>query len=76
MLIPIVIKNQVNQNTMFLLISFAGTIYYLLRYFNEGAITVWAIYVLFFLLTVILESKIHSIIFGVVSIVVQIIFHN
>ncbi len=73
-LIPIVIKNQTNQNTMFLLISVVGTIYYLLRYFSEGAITVWAIYVLFFLFTVILESKIHSIIFGVVSIVVQIIF--
>ncbi|MGI6334477.1 MAG: histidine kinase N-terminal 7TM domain-containing protein [Saccharofermentanales bacterium] len=72
-LIPIVIKNQTIQNTVFLLISVAGTIFYSLNYFNTGVITVWAIYVLFFLLTVILGGKIHSIIFAVVSIAVQII---
>ena len=73
-LVPIVIKNQTNQNTMFLLISVAGTLLFSLEYFETGAITIWAIYVIFFLLTVILGNKIHSIIFALVSIVVQIIF--
>lgn len=42
-LIPIVIKNQTDQNTVFLLLSVASTIFYLWRYNNRGGITVWAI---------------------------------
>ncbi|MGI6580145.1 MAG: EAL domain-containing protein [Saccharofermentanales bacterium] len=74
MLIPIFTKNQAIQNTVFLLLSAAGTIFYSLMCFNTGAITVWAIYTLFFLFTVILGSKAHSVIFAVVSIVIQIMF--
>ncbi len=74
MLIPLVIKNHTRQNTAFLLVSLAGTIFYILRYFNTGAVTVWAIYLLVFLITVLLGGKIHSAIFAAVSIAVQIIF--
>ena len=73
-LVPMFTKNQVIQNTVFLLLSVAGTIFYSLMCFNTGAITIWAIYTLFFLFTVILGSKAHSVIFAAVSIVIQIVF--
>lgn len=73
-LIPIVIKDRSKQNTVFLLISVAGTLYFAIRNFDTGAITVWSVYVLFFMLTVILGSKVHSLIFAAISIAVQIAF--
>ncbi len=73
-LIPIVIKNQIEQNTMFLLVSVAGVIFFSWRNFDTGAITVWAISVLFFLLIAILGAKTQSLVFAVISMAIQIIF--
>jgi len=73
-LIPVVTKNQANQNTIFLLIAVAGTIFYSLKCFDTGATTVWGIYVLFFLITVILGGKVQSIIFALVNIAVQVVY--
>lgn len=73
-IIPIVTKNQAKQNTMFLLISVAISFFFTLRNFKTVAITVWAVYLLFFLLTIILNSIIHSFIFAVISIAMQIVF--
>lgn len=73
-LIPVVIKDRSKQNTVFLLISVAGTLFFAARNFDTGAVTVWSVYVLFFMLTVILGSRIHSLIFALISIAVQIAF--
>ncbi len=72
--IPIVIKNQIKQNTMFLLISVAGMIFFSWRNFDTGAVTVWAIYALFFLLTSILDGKTQSFVFALISMGIQIVF--
>lgn len=73
-LIPFVIKNQIKQNTMFLLVSVAGMIFFSWRNFDTGAITVWALYVIFFLLIAILGGRTHSFVFAIISMGIQIVF--
>ena len=73
-LIPVMSKKPAVQNTIFLMVSVLGTFFFLATNAKTGALTVWSVYIIFLLFTVILDSKIHALVFTVSSIIIQIVF--
>ncbi|MGI6072728.1 MAG: EAL domain-containing protein [Lachnospiraceae bacterium] len=72
--IPRITKNHTMQNNLFLAAGIFSLFYLMLRNAETGALTIWSIYILFFMFTVILDSKIHLIIYAGLVIVIQIVF--
>lgn len=72
--IPIIVKKHSVQNTLFLAVSVSGMVFLTIINAETGATTIWALYILFLLVTVILDSVIHAYIFAVASIVIQVVF--
>jgi len=72
--IPVIAKNRTVQNSIFLAVSTLGMVFLSVINLETGATTVWAVYILFLLVTIILDSKTHAYISAAVSIVIQIIF--
>ncbi|NLL92229.1 MAG: EAL domain-containing protein [Ruminococcaceae bacterium] len=73
-LIPYITKNHIIQNTIFLLVSTTGTLYFMLVNAYKGALTIWSVYILFLLFTVLLDNKIYAVVFTIFSIASQIVF--
>ena len=72
--IPRITRNHNTQNTMFLVAGAFSLFYLMKRNAETGAVTIWSIYILFFMFTVILDSKIHLIIYAGLVVLIQIIF--
>lgn len=73
-LVPYVTKNHSIQNTIFLVISTSSVLFFLRLNAATGALTIWSVYILFLLFTVVLDSKIHAVIFTVFMVIIQIAF--
>lgn len=71
--IPIISKKHAVQNTMFLIANTMGMLFFMTTNAKVGALTIWAIYILFLLFTVILDSNIPAAVFTVLAIAMQII---
>ncbi len=71
--LPLITKKYFIQNIIFLLICIGGMVFFMMSQSNKGALTVWSLYIIFLLLTVVLENKHLAIIFTLVCIVLQII---
>ncbi|NLL63315.1 MAG: EAL domain-containing protein [Ruminococcaceae bacterium] len=71
--IPYVVKKHTTQNTLFLMISIVGMIFFIINDVHEGALTVWAVYIAFLLYSIVLDSKIHTSIFIYVTLTIQIV---
>ncbi len=72
--IPLIAKKRSTQNNLFLIVSVLGMAYFLATNVKTGATTIWAVYIIFLLCTVILDSGIQAYIFAAASIVIQIVF--
>ncbi len=72
--IPSMTRKQTVQNTIFLVISTLGVLFFLVTNRATGALTIWAVYILFLLFTVILDSFIHAYFFTVLYVIIQVIF--
>ncbi|NLM19974.1 MAG: EAL domain-containing protein [Clostridiaceae bacterium] len=72
--IPLITKRHSIQNAIFLAICSLGTFYFMIVNAKTGALTIWSIYILFLLFNVILDGRIHSIIFTVFCILIQVAF--
>ncbi len=72
--IPVITKNHAVQNTLFLLISISTLLHFMATNIETGALTIWSVYILLLLFTVILDSKICAYIFFATSIAIQGIF--
>jgi len=72
--IPIIFKNHKVQNTIFLAVSVSGMIFLSIINVETGATTIWANYILFLLVTVILGSGFYANVFTIATIVIQIVF--
>ena len=72
--IPLITRNIKIQNSIFLVVCTLGFFYLMIKDVDTGGLTTWAVYLLFFLFTVILDSKIHAIILTVIGIVTQLLF--
>jgi diguanylate cyclase (GGDEF)-like protein len=72
--IPFMTKKKTVQDTIFLAISTLGLLYFYVSNRATGALTIWAVYIVFLLFTVILDSAIHAYSFMVLSVIVQIVF--
>ncbi|MGI6349024.1 MAG: hypothetical protein GX245_04980 [Eubacteriaceae bacterium] len=73
-LIPLLTKSHTIQNTIFLAICTVGMLFFMITNAETGAITIWSVYILFLLFTVILDSKVHAYIFVVINVIMQIVF--
>ncbi|HHT24940.1 MAG TPA: EAL domain-containing protein [Clostridiaceae bacterium] len=72
--IPRITKNHTLQNTLFLAAGTYSLFLIILRNVDTGAVTIWSIYILFFMFTVILDSKIHLMIYAGLVILIQVYF--
>ncbi len=73
-LIPVLIKKHTIQNALFLAASTLGTLFFVITHAESGALTIWAVYILFLLFTVILDSSIHAYLFAAASVLIQVFF--
>jgi len=69
--IPYMSKKHIVQNTLFLIASIVGMAFFIITHVNNGAATVWAVYIIFLLYTIVLNSKIHTHIFLAVTLAIQ-----
>ncbi len=72
--VPLITENHTVQNSIFFAISALGMFHFMIRDIEAGGLTVWAVYILFLLFTVILDDKFNAIIFTVFSVAIQMIF--
>ncbi|MGI6653086.1 MAG: EAL domain-containing protein [Christensenellales bacterium] len=72
--IPVMTKKHTVQNAIFLTISTLGILYLVIRNAEKGATTIWAIYVLFLILNVILDGTFHAYFFAAITIIIQLVF--
>ncbi|MGI6506915.1 MAG: EAL domain-containing protein [Saccharofermentanales bacterium] len=72
--IPQIAKKHTTQNTLFMFACIWGMAYFLATNIKTAATTVWSIYIIFLLLTVILDSGIEAYFYTAASIVIQIGF--
>ena len=72
--VPFITKNHTIQNIIFLVINTLGMLFIMIRNTETGGLTLWSIYILFLLLTVILDDKINAFVFTVICALVQVIF--
>jgi diguanylate cyclase (GGDEF)-like protein len=66
-------KKHSVQNLLFLITSVVGMSFFIIKDVNIGASTVWAIYIVFLLYSIILDSKRHTLFFLLVTVATQII---
>ncbi len=71
--IPHIAKKHTVQNTLFLITSIAGMSAFIIGNIATGAVTVWAVYIMFLLYTVVLNSDIHTILFMVATLITQVV---
>lgn len=72
--IPFITKKHSIQNTIFLLIGVISTSHFMLSNTDTGGAAIWSIYILFLLLAVVLDSKIHVTIYTVFCVTIQAVF--
>jgi diguanylate cyclase (GGDEF)-like protein len=72
--IPVITKKHAVQDAIFLAICALGTFYFMIVNEETGALTVWAVYILFLLFTVILDDKNLASVFTVFCVIIQVLF--
>ncbi len=73
LLVPYMTKNKLIQNILFFLTSVVGMTFFIIKDVNLGASTVWAIYIVFLLYSIVLDSKRHTLFFLVFTLIAQFI---
>ena len=71
--LPFITSNHAIQNTIFLIINTLSLFYMMRVNADTGALTIWAVYILFFLYTVVLNSDIHAILFLAAILIIQVV---
>lgn len=71
--IPLITKRHSIQNTMLLMVGIISYVFLMKRNADMGAATIWSVYIVFFIFTIILDSRIHLYIFSGIVIASQII---
>lgn len=72
--IPVITKKHFIQDTLFLAICTLSAIFLMVTNTNTGAVTIWAAYIIFLLITVVLNSKHHALIFTILCILLEVLF--
>ena len=73
-IIPYITKKHTIQNALFQTVSTLSILFFLKANTDTGALTIWSIYILFLLFTVVLDSKIHATVFTILMVIIQIVF--
>ncbi|NLJ65146.1 MAG: EAL domain-containing protein [Christensenellaceae bacterium] len=73
LIIPYVVKKQTTQNNLFLITSILGMTFFLVQEMDIGATTVWAVYIVFLLFSIVLDSRVHTLIFLVYVLITQVV---
>lgn len=72
--IPYITKKHSVQNNIFLIVCELAFIFFMIKERHKGGLTVWAVYALFLMFTVILDSRIHAVVYTVLCILFQVYF--
>ncbi|MGI6738843.1 MAG: EAL domain-containing protein [Christensenellales bacterium] len=71
--IPHITKKHTTQNILFLGVAVLAMMFFVIQDANIGALTTWALYILFLLFSIILDDKTSVFIFTVFNIVIQLV---
>ena len=71
--VPSISKNHSTQNTLFLIAGILGMSAFLISNINTGAVTVWTVYIIFLLYSVVLNSNFHSYTFFITALLTQVL---
>ncbi|MGI6392017.1 MAG: EAL domain-containing protein [Candidatus Izemoplasmatales bacterium] len=71
--IPHISKNHTIQNAIFLVTSVVGMTFFIIKDANTAATTVWAVYIIFLLHSIVLDNKNHTLIFLAVTLITQVV---
>ncbi len=71
--VPHLIKSRKAQNNIFLIISIVGMSAFIIGNLSTGAMTVWTVFIIFLLYTIVLNSDIHAILFILATMITQVI---
>ncbi|MGI6726684.1 MAG: EAL domain-containing protein [Christensenellales bacterium] len=71
--IPHIAKKHATQNTLFLITSIVGMTFFIVKDIDIGAATVWAVYIVFLLFSIVLDSRVHTFLFLVFTLITQIV---
>ena len=71
--VPQIVKKHTVQNTIFLIIGIIGMTAFITAGIDAGAVTTWAVYIVFLLYTVVLNSNIHAFIFLIATLITQVV---
>ncbi len=71
--IPYAAKKHTTQNTLFLIISIVGMSFFIIKEIDIGAVTIWAVYVVFLMFSIVLTSRIHTFIFLAATLLIQVV---
>ncbi len=72
--IPTIVKDKVIQNGLYLAVCIAGMLFYMLTNAENGGLTIWSVYIIFLLYSVILDTPKHALGFTVFVVILQIVF--
>ena len=73
LIIPYVAKKQTTQNTLFLITSIVGMSFFIIQEMDIGATTVWAVYIVFLLFSIVLDTRVHTLIFLIYVLITQVV---
>ncbi|HHW95263.1 MAG TPA: EAL domain-containing protein [Mogibacterium sp.] len=71
--IPHITKKHKIQDTLFLITSIVGMTFFIIKDINVGGATVWSVYIIFLLYTVVLNSDTHAALFLGATLVTQVL---
>ena len=71
--IPYAAKKHTTQNTLFLIISIVGMSFFIIKEIDIGAVTIWAVYVVFLMFSIVLTSRAHTFIFLAATLLIQVV---
>ena len=74
MFIPRITRKHTVQDAILLAICSVGAVFLLVINADTGGVTIWSAYILFLLITVILDNKMHALIFTILCVVIEIVF--
>ncbi|NLL90155.1 MAG: EAL domain-containing protein [Dehalococcoidales bacterium] len=69
--IPWAVKKYAIQDALFLIISIVGMTFFIITEIDRGAVTVWAVYTIFLLYTVVLNRRILAFLFLAATLIIQ-----
>lgn len=71
--LPYAVKKHVIQDVSFLIICLAILVFFVIENLNIGAATVWVLYIVFLLFSIVLDNRVLALVFVIATLITQIV---